>query len=100
MTLSLSLACQDNDRTRAILDGRIGVEGCRLDIVTAPAEEIFQRAFRHREFDISELSLSSHLITTARGEGAYIAVPAFVSRAFRHASIYVRADRGIEVPAD
>jgi len=100
MTLSLSLACQDTDRTRAILDGRIGVDGCRLDIVTAPAEEIFQRAFRHREFDVSELSLSSHLITTARGESAYIAVPAFVSRAFRHASIYVRKDRGIEVPAD
>jgi 4,5-dihydroxyphthalate decarboxylase len=100
MTLSLSLACQNTDRTRAILDGRVGVEGCRLDIVTAPAEEIFQRAFRHREFDISELSLSSHLITTARGEGAYVAVPAFVSRAFRHASIYVRGDRDIEVPAD
>ena len=96
--LELSLACQDIDRTRAIIDGRVGVEGCRLNIVTARPEEIFQRAFRHKEFDISELSLATHLITTARGDSRYVAIPAFVSRAFRHSAIYVRKSSGIERP--
>ena len=56
-------------------------------------EEIFFRAFRHAEFDICELSLSSSTVKTAQGDFAYVGVPAFVSRAFRHTSIYVRRDR-------
>jgi len=67
MVLELSLACQSNDRTRALLDGRIAIEGCAVTHVAGHAEEIFQRAFRHCEFDISELSFSTHLMTTARG---------------------------------
>ena len=30
----------------------------------------------------------------------YVGVPVFPSRAFRHTSIYIRIDRGIESPAD
>ena len=94
--LELSLACQITDRTRALIDGRISIGGCRINFVHGPAEELFQRAFRHEEFDISELSLGTHLLTTARGQSRYIGVPAFVSRSFRHSAIYVRADRGID----
>ena len=97
--LELSLACQNVDRTRAILDGRVEIDGVRLNRIPGSPEEIFQRAFRHEEFDIAELSLSTHLLTTARGESRYIGVPAFISRAFRHSAIYIRADAGIETPA-
>jgi 4,5-dihydroxyphthalate decarboxylase len=96
--LELSLACQTNDRTRALLDGKVLVDGCKLNFISAPAEEIFQRAFRHGEFDISELSLGTHLLTTARGQSRYIGVPVFLSRSFRHSAIYVRTDRGIDSP--
>jgi 4,5-dihydroxyphthalate decarboxylase len=94
--LELSLACQITDRTRALVDGRVVIGGCRINFIHGPAEELFQRAFRHEEFDISELSLGTHLLTTARGQSRYIGVPAFVSRSFRHSAIYVRADRGID----
>lgn len=94
--LELSLACQITDRTRALIDGGVEIGGCRINFVHGPAEELFQRAFRHEEFDIAELSLGTHLMTTARGQSRYIAVPAFVSRSFRHSAIYVRADRGID----
>jgi 4,5-dihydroxyphthalate decarboxylase len=94
--LELSLACQITDRTRALVDGRVVIGGCKINFVHGPAEELFQRAFRHEEFDISELSLGTHLLTTARGQSRYIGVPAFVSRSFRHSAIYVRADRGID----
>jgi 4,5-dihydroxyphthalate decarboxylase len=97
--LSLSMACQDTDRTHALRDGRVAVEGCDLTFVSANVEEIFQRAFRHAEFDVSELSLSTHILTIARGDSRYIGIPAFVSRSFRHSAIYVRTDRGIDAPA-
>lgn len=96
--LELSLACQITDRTRALLDGKVVIEGCKINFVSGPAEELFQRAFRHAEFDISELSLGTHLLTTARDESRYIGVPVFLSRSFRHSAIYVRTDRGIDSP--
>src|SRR5262249_54100542 len=64
-----------------------------------PPEEIFFRAFRTQDFDICELSMSSFTVKTAQGDCPYVGVPAFVSRAFRHNSIYVRTDR-IKSPAD
>jgi len=54
---------------------------------------------RSRDFDITELSFSSYLVKHAQGDCPYIAVPVFLSRAFRHTSIYVRKDR-IRTPQD
>jgi 4,5-dihydroxyphthalate decarboxylase len=67
--------------------------------MTLSPEEIFFRAFRNVEFDISELSLSSYLVKASKGESPYVAIPVFLSRAFRHTSIYVRKDR-IKRPED
>lgn len=55
---------------------------------------------RHEAFDVCELSLSSFVLRTARGDCPYVGIPAFVSRAFRHTSIIVRSDRGIRTPQD
>ncbi|MCC5987069.1 MAG: ABC transporter substrate-binding protein [Pararhodobacter sp.] len=61
---------------------------------------MFFRVFRHEAFDISEMSFSSYCVKLAHGEAAYVAIPVFLSRAFRHTSVYIRTDRGIETPAD
>ena len=98
--LTISLACCDYDRTRAIFDGRVGVEGCEVIGTAIEPEEAFHRAFKYREFDVSELSLSSYTLQVSRGENAYVAIPAFVSRLFRHSGIYIRSDRGIKRPQD
>ena len=100
MALSLSLAVCDYDRTRAIFDGRAAVEGCDITAVPLEPEEAFHRAFKFSEFDISEISMSSYIMTTARGDAHYVAIPAFVSRLFRHSGIYIRTDRGIARPQD
>jgi 4,5-dihydroxyphthalate decarboxylase len=97
--LQLSLAVGPYDRTRALLDGSVQIDGIELICMTLSPEEIFFRAFRHAEFDVCELSLSSFTVKTAQGNCPYIGVPAFVSRTFRHTSIYVRTDR-IKKPAD
>ena len=99
-TLELSIAMGDYDRTRAITDGRVAIDGVDPNCMLLSPEEMFFRAFRHQAFDVSELSLSSYAISVARGNPHYIAVPVFLSRAFRHTSIYVRKDRGIEQPSD
>ncbi|MGH8235554.1 MAG: ABC transporter substrate-binding protein [Steroidobacteraceae bacterium] len=91
--LQLSVAIGDYDRTRALLDGSVPIDGVDPVYMALAPEEIFFRAFRNVEFDISELSLSSYLVKAARGESPYVAVPVFLSRAFRHTSIYVRTDR-------
>jgi len=66
--LSISLACCDYDRTRAIFDGRAPIEGCEVLATPMVPEEAFHRAFKYQEFDVSELSFSSYMMVTARGE--------------------------------
>jgi 4,5-dihydroxyphthalate decarboxylase len=98
--LPITIATWDYDRVRALADGRVGVEGCDVNFITMPVEEILERAFFQREFDVAEIGLSPYLIALSRGIAHYLAIPAFLSRMFRHSAIYIRADRGIEGPAD
>lgn len=97
--LNLSVAVGAYDRTRALVDGTVQIDGVNAHCMALSPEEIFFRAFRHAEFDICELSLSSFTVKTAQGDCPYVGVPAFVSRAFRHTSIWVRTDR-IKKPED
>jgi 4,5-dihydroxyphthalate decarboxylase len=97
--LNLSVAVGDYDRTRPLIDGAVQIDGVDPVFMTLVPEEIFFRAFRAAEFDICEVSLSSYTVKTAQGNCPYIAVPVFVSRAFRHTAIYVRTDR-IKKPED
>jgi 4,5-dihydroxyphthalate decarboxylase len=97
--LQLSLGCCDYDRTRALFDGRVRIEGCELLPAPIEPEEAFHRAFAFQEFDVTEMSMSSHTLLVSRGHNVYVGVPAFVSRLFRHSGIYIRTDRGIDGPA-
>jgi 4,5-dihydroxyphthalate decarboxylase len=98
--LSLSLACWDYDRTRALQDGRVAMDGIDLTYLSLPVEETFFRQMRHREFDISELSLSSYVVSLNADKPPFIALPIFPSRFFRHNGIYVNANSGIREPKD
>ncbi|MBL0422412.1 ABC transporter substrate-binding protein [Ramlibacter sp. AW1] len=91
--LQISVAMGDYDRTRALFDGRVQIDGCDPVYMLLSPEEMFFRAMRSRDFDVTELSFSSYLVKHSRGESPYVAVPVFLSRAFRHTSIYVRKDR-------
>ncbi len=97
--LKLSVAIGNYDRARPLFDGTVQIDGVDPVFMMLPPEEIFFRAFRTGDFDICELSMSSFTVKTAERTCPYVGVPAFVSRAFRHNSIYVRTDR-IKSPAD
>jgi 4,5-dihydroxyphthalate decarboxylase len=97
--LQLSVAMGDYDRTRALFDGRVQIDGVDPVYMLLNPEEMFFRSMRSMDFDITELSFSSYLVKHSRGECPYIAVPVFLSRAFRHTAVYVRKDR-IKRPED
>src|SRR5947199_776150 len=98
--LRLTLACWNYDRTRALLEERISVDGIELNYLNLVVEETFFRMIRHREFDVAEMSLSSYTVSLFREPAPFIAIPVFPSRMFRHASIYVNANSGIATPRD
>lgn len=96
----IALACQDYDRTRALLDGRVVPEGVNLTFLPLTAEETFFRMMRHREFDVAELSLSSYVLSLDDPDPPFVAIPVFPSRSFRHSGIYVRRDGDVRKPSD
>jgi len=98
--LELSVALSDNPNTRPLLDGLVVAEGLRLVTTAVHPSEMFWRQLRFGEFDVSEMSMSSLLIATARGPTPWVALPVFTTREFFHTRILVRTDAGIERPAD
>ena len=98
--LSLTFACGDYDRTRALQDGTVRASGIDLNYLQLPVEETFFRMMRHQEFDLAEMSFSSYVISLQQPDPPFVGLPVFTSRMFRHSGIFVHADAGIESPAD
>jgi 4,5-dihydroxyphthalate decarboxylase len=135
---------------KAIEDGRVKPEGISLTFLNYRPEETYERIInssiyllypplytenvliietsffrqlRYQEFDVSECSLSSYVLTLNHPNPPFIAsksaqssvlgvltgldtdscnyvVPVFPSRMFRHQSIYVNTNSGITKPED
>ena len=66
--LNLSVAIGDYDRNRPLIDGAVQIDGVDPVFMKLYPEEIFFRAFRSQDFDISECSLSSYTVNTADGQ--------------------------------
>lgn len=98
--IDLTVACWDYDRTRALQDGRVKVEGVNLTYLPMMMPESFFRMLRFRDFDASEMSLGWYTRTVEQEQRPFVAIPVFPSRMFRHSSIYVNADSGISEPGD
>ncbi|MGE5302172.1 MAG: ABC transporter substrate-binding protein [Alphaproteobacteria bacterium] len=98
--IRLTLACWDYDRTRALQEGRVEVEGVELTYLPLRVEETFWRMLRYQEFDACELSMGSYLIARDRGHPPFVAIPVFPSRAFRHSCLFINTGAGIQEPKD
>jgi 4,5-dihydroxyphthalate decarboxylase len=98
--LRLSLACWNYDRTQALQEGRVPVDGVDLTYLNLPVEETFFRMLRFHEFDAAELSLSSYVISLFSENPPFIAIPVFPSRSFRHSCIFINRASGIREPKD
>jgi 4,5-dihydroxyphthalate decarboxylase len=98
--LQLSLCMGLNDRSRPVIDGTIQPDAIELLPTVAHPSEIFWRQLHFGEFDVSEMSISSFLMATARGDTRWVGLPIFTYRRFFHTWILVRADAGIARPED
>ena len=98
--IRLTLACWNYDRTRALAEGSVPVEGVDLTYLNLPVEETFFRMLRFREFDAAEMSLSSYVLSLFSENPPFMAIPIFPSRSFRHSCIFVNQASGIGEPKD
>jgi len=98
--MKLSLACNDYDRTRPLIDGRIRPEGIDLNVTVLKPRQLFPRMLDDQEFDAAELSLASHVALVARGASPFVAIPVPIALRVRHSGIYVREGAGITLPQD
>jgi 4,5-dihydroxyphthalate decarboxylase len=100
MKLQLSIGMAVNPRTRPIFEGAVTAEAIDLFPSAVHPSELFWRQLRFADFDVSEMSLSSLMIAVAKGDDRWVGLPIFTTREFFHNRILVRADAGIDKPAD
>jgi 4,5-dihydroxyphthalate decarboxylase len=99
-TLELSAALSVNERTEPLLDGSVSPDAIRLVATGVHPSEMFWRQLKFAEFDVSEMSIASLMIATAREPTPWVALPVFTSRNFFHTRVLVRTAAGIEKPED
>ncbi len=99
MARQLTFACGAYDRTRPLIDGRVKPEGLELNWIVLSPHEIWTRMLNHYEFDASEMSLASYIISRTLNK-PLIAIPVFPARSFRHSFVYVNTKSGIIRPKD
>ncbi|HXQ52640.1 MAG TPA: hypothetical protein VN802_16205 [Stellaceae bacterium] len=100
MALQLSIGLTSNPRTWPILDGTVKPDGIELNISIVPPSELFWRQLRFADFDVSEMSLSSLMMTIARGDERWLGLPVFTTRFFFQTWALKRTDAGIATPSD
>lgn len=99
--LKLKIAFWNYDRTRALADGTVKIDGVDASFEsTRIVSEIFERMIRQCEFDVSELGLTYYLRTLDFDNPPFIAIPVFPNRCFRHSAIYINKSSGIQKPQD
>ena len=98
--MKLDIAFWSYDRTRALADGTVKIDGVDPSYHTARiVTEIFEQMIRQRAFDVSELGMTYFLRATEVSP-EFLAIPVFPNRAFRHSAIYINKASGIERPED
>jgi 4,5-dihydroxyphthalate decarboxylase len=94
----LSIGCTSSDRIEALLDARVAIAEHRATLHLVEAQRLFRGVLPDAVYDVAELSMASHIAATGAGRCAYVGIPVFLSRSYRHANPYVRIDRRINAP--
>lgn len=98
----LQVAGYPFDRVRGLGDGRVGIDGYDTEFVRADIYKLNGTAMGGAQtFEVQEIGLHPYMLAFANdGFRDYTLIPVFPLRTFRHKSIFVRTDRGIEKPED
>jgi 4,5-dihydroxyphthalate decarboxylase len=90
------------DRTKALIDGRIKIEGCDIQFQESGIGDINTNLFSGPQtFEVTEIGLHPFMLAYANeGFRDYSLLPIFPLRLFRHKSVFIRTDRNIKKPED
>jgi 4,5-dihydroxyphthalate decarboxylase len=96
----LKTVTRTQGNNEALKDGTVTPRGFAFDFVEVdPLIDAFRRMVRAREFDASEMAMTTYI--TARAHGKRITgLPIFLMRAFHHGAIKYNMKSGIKSPKD
>jgi 4,5-dihydroxyphthalate decarboxylase len=100
--LAVTVSSYRLDRTAALFDGRVEIEGTDATFVEDAIGDMNSAAFGGTgDREITELGLHPFILAHANeGFRDYALLPVFLLRQFRHKSIFIRTDAGIDSPGD
>jgi 4,5-dihydroxyphthalate decarboxylase len=89
-------------RLEALFDGRVKIEGCETQFEAGKIGDMNTHVFSGPgTVDLTEIGLHPFMLAYANdGFRDYTLLPIFPLRLFRHKSVFIRTDRGIEKPED
>ena len=100
--LPITVAGYTYDRLQPLVDGRVTIEGCSLTYQKGGISDLNNHVFQGPQtIEVTEIGLNPYMLAFANdGFRGYSLLPIFPLRTFRHKSIFIRTDRGIDRPED
>jgi 4,5-dihydroxyphthalate decarboxylase len=102
MDLPLKVTGYDFDRLAALVEGKVKIEGCDAHFTVGKIGDMNTDVFSGAQsFDVTEIGLHPFMLAYANDDlRDYTLLPIFPLRLFRHKSVFIRNDRGINEPED
>lgn len=98
--INLKTVTRSQGNNQALKDGTVKPHGFSFEFEDVPVLiDAFRRMVRKREFDVSEMALTTYVCARAHGK-RITALPIFLVRAFHHAAIVYNTEVGIRDPKD
>lgn len=100
--LTLKVAGYDLDRLKGIYTGKVGIENCDVEFQKVAIGDANTAALGGLgTYDITEIGMNPFMLAYANEDFRdYTLIPVFPVRVFRHKSIFIHTDRGINKPQD
>ena len=100
--LSINVACYNYDRIRAIMDGRVSIDGADVSFNVENIYDLNNHVFGpENTYAVTEMGLIPYITQYINNDFRdYTLIPVFISRIFRHRNVFVSSNSGIEKPED
>ena len=100
--LAIEIAGYPYDRVQGLVDGDVRVEGAEVRFAPSNIYALnFMAMGGNQGWEVQEIGLHPYMLAYANDNFRdYSLIPVFPLRTFRHKSIFIRTDRGIDSPED
>jgi 4,5-dihydroxyphthalate decarboxylase len=100
--IPIKMAGYDYDRVRGFIDGSVQVEGCEVSFEVSTIGGMNTDALGGpMTREVTEIGMVPYMLAYANdGLRSHTLIPVFPLRVFRHKSVFIRPDRGIDTPED